>query len=249
MTANEYGASHILAVGDFNGDGFDDWVSGWYAFYSDGKGNFDADRLTGIGNNAATSVDVNGDGYSDLIFSNMPFSGNFSQNGGDLKIMFGSADGLKDGVDTVDVFRSKTHDDNIATSSIVHGDFNGDGHIDLILAEHGWISNAGDSSDYYSKSFFRFFAGDGAGGFVEDTSVIIDPHAKERRSGANLISMDVNGDGWDDLVVIGGETGGTSWFTPHDGDATSIFLNDKGKLRLVDSSDLAFISEVRHQMR
>jgi hypothetical protein len=89
--------------------------------------------------------------------------------------------------------------------------------------------------------FFRFFAGDGTGGFFEDTSVIIDPHAKERRSGANLISMDVNGDGWDDLVVIGGETGGTSWFTPHDGDATSIFLNDKGKLRLVDSSDLAFI--------
>jgi hypothetical protein len=247
VSAFDYGASHILAVGDFNGDGFDDWVSGWYAFYSDGKENFEAHRLTGIGNNAAISVDVNEDGYSDLIFSNMPSAGDVTQNGGDLKIMFGSAEGLKDGVDTADVFRSKTHNDNIATSSIAHGDFNGDGHVDLILAEHGWISNAGDSSDYYSKSFFRFFAGDSAGGFVEDTSVIIDPHSKERRGGANLISMDINGDGWDDFVVIGGESGGTSWFSMELGDSTSVFLNDRGTLRLLDSSDLAFVQPYQFQ--
>lgn len=241
VTATEYGASHIMSVGDFNGDGFDDWVSGWYAFYSEGNGSFAAERLSGIGNNAATSADVNNDGYSDLIFSSMPSVGDVTQNGGDLKIMFGSEEGLKDGSEIFEIFRSRTINDNVGTSYITPGDFNGDGRVDLILAEHGWVTDSGDSSDYYAKSFFRFFAGDGLGSFVENSSVINDPFAKTRKGGANLYSIDVNGDGWLDLVVVGGELGGVSWSSSLLWDATSVFLNNRGTLTLVDTTDLAFV--------
>lgn len=241
ISASDYGASHIMSVGDFNGDSFDDWVSGWYAFYSDGSGQFEPHRLVGIGNNAATSADVNGDGFDDLIYSSMPSTGDTTQNGGDLKIMLGSLGGLKDGAQVLDIYRSRATEDNVATSSIADGDFNGDGHVDLLLAEHGWVTDAGDSTTYYAQSYLRFFAGDGSGGFVERPESIVDPYAKTRKGGANLFSIDVNGDSWVDAVMVGGERGGTSWNSSFLWDATSIFLNDRGVMRLVDTAKLAFV--------
>ncbi|UOD50403.1 DUF4214 domain-containing protein [Orrella daihaiensis] len=230
MSAEDYGQSHIMAVGDFNGDGFDDWVSGWYAFYGQSDLTFSLQRLSGVGGNAITAADFNGDGFSDIASSSGPDIGDPTRNGGDLIVMFGGPGGLLDADSAQSVFRAGGAD-NVGTSSIASADFDGDGKLDLVLFEHGWVTNSGDSTNYYRNGLLRLFSGDGRGGFVERLDHIIDPHAGIRQGGANVLAQDVNADGWVDLILMGGAPMFGQPGQPESlGDQTTIFLNQKGKL-------------------
>ncbi len=258
-----YKTGHSMAVGDFNGDGFSDWYSDHYVAYGSGNG-FNAEVVTPNASaadgtapwdsqwtwsniNAAVSADFNEDGFDDLIFSLMPQNDNGERNGGDLYLLLGSESGLKGGLDAIQLPRSSKLTDNIGTNFMVAADFNGDNHQDLILIEHGWITDSGDASNYYVKGQFKLFLGDGKGNLTEDTVSIIDPYAGSRTGEGNLFALDVNGDGWIDLVSSGYSPSLENIYGTGIQDSTTIFLNKQGILTYVPSNELAFVNRYQFE--
>jgi hypothetical protein len=254
-----YSFGHSMAVGDFDGDKHPDWFSNWYAFYGKKDANFDAKLI--VPNalaenkqapyssewiwpmvNAAVSADFNEDGFDDLIYSSYADTQpNF--DGGDLVMLKGSGAGLLDGSKAISIPRSNDIPGNIGTNFMVSMDVNGDGHADLIFVEHFLTTDSGDSTNYYSKAKLRAFFGDGKGNLTEHREAIVDPYAGQRHGEGYINVVDMNGDGWMDLVLSGFQinlknvwaSGGSEF------DYSTIFLNDKGTLRYVNPSDLAYV--------
>ncbi len=253
-----YQYGHSLAVGDFNGDGISDWFSQWYASYGSSQSSFSSQLVIpnplaaqGIAPwnsqwtwpliNAAASADFDEDGYDDLIVSNMPRM-DMLNNGGDLWLLLGSSTGLQDGLKAKSIGRSNDIPGNVGTNFIVAKDFNGDGHVDLIYLEHYWTTDSGDTAHYYSKGKLKLLAGDGNGNFSDRSDLIIDPLSAHRHGEGNLHAMDVNGDGWIDLVLSGyGFIEGDVWGGRQTNE-TSIFLNNQGHLEYVDPEVFAYVS-------
>ena len=94
------------------------------------------------------------------------------------------------------------------------GDFNSDGNLDVVIGSTG--AN-------------QLFIGDGAGGFVEDTSSAIAVGSQYTYA---LAVGDVNGDGSLDVVV--GNTGHNQLFI---GDGGGGFVEDTGSVLAVGSAD------------
>ena len=128
-----------LVSGDFNGDGNLDITDGTNVFLGNGNGNFQIGAaIPGstplIRVEAMAAGDFNGDGRLDLAIS----------EGGILEILLGNGDGT---------FRLAAAPTLTAPSSpfffppvgsIVTGDFNGDGHLDIAVAGLGGLSPAID---------------------------------------------------------------------------------------------------------
>lgn len=260
-----YTSGHSIAVGDFDGDSYPDWFSNWYLFYNDQSGGFRSEVLLPNGAaqinsptgyhgsqyddqwwwptvNSSVSSDFDEDGFNDLIYSTMPNS-DPSMNGGDLIMVRGSKSGLLDGSKVIVIPRSNDIPGNIGTNFMVSMDINGDGHADLIFMEHYWTTDAGDSTYYYSKAKLRTFLGDGKGNLTESTGTIIDPYAGHRHGEGNIHVVDLNGDGWKDLVLTGYQVNLKDvWASgSSDFDYSTVFLNDHGILRYVDPSNLAYV--------
>ncbi len=240
-----YSAGHSMAVGDFNGDGRSDFFSQWDVFYSIPAGSFDTNLLIsqwGQANvNACASSDFNEDGYDDLILSTMPDVDNGTWNGGDLWFIQGSASGLGDFSRATKIPRLNNLTKNIGTNFMVSADFNGDGHKDLFFVEHGWRDESNNPTDYYSLAKFRLFLGDGHGALTEHQELIEDPYSGFRSGEGNIYVVDMNGDGWLDIVTAGYKTGGLSWGESNQANSTGVFLNHHGTLMLEDYSNLAFV--------
>ena len=249
---------HSMAVGDFNGDGFKDFFSDWWTFYGAKNNQFlsrdinptpEAALLTGSWSNkwgwpmlnATVSADFNEDGYDDLIYSTMPRQDNGQINGGDLWLASGSSNGIVDGVKVKSISRSSLITGNIGTNFISAADFNGDGHQDIIFMEHAWVTDAGDSINYYSQGRLRLMIGDGKGGFSDLTASIKDSNAGHRHGEGNIHVLDLNGDGWLDVVLNGFQVNLTDTWGSKSKDYTSVFLNDHGVLNLLNNSDLAYV--------
>lgn len=252
-----YNTGHSMAVGDFNGDGLSDWFSDGYVLMSEGQSfiahryvpNADAaNRMAPWDNpwtwpivNACTSADFNEDGYDDLIYSTMPRVDSNVFNGGDLYLISGSQSGLIEGSEVTKIPRANAADDNIGTNFVVAADFNGDSHQDLIFVEHGWVTDSGNSSHYYSQGKLRLFLGDGKGNLSESTASLNDPFSGYRTGEGNLYAEDINGDGWTDLVLSGyGYNKDNQWSTSSQ-DFTSIFVNQNGVLQYIPTSSLAYV--------
>lgn len=260
-----YTYGHSIAVGDFNGDHYPDWFSNWYVFINNKNTGFDAKVILPNGSstinapggifttsysdqwwwpavNSATSVDFNEDGYDDLIYSTMP-NGSPTLNGGDLVLVKGGANGLLDGANVIHIPRTNDIPGNIGTNFMVAADLNGDGHKDLVFVEHYWTTDGGDSQFYYSKAKLRTFLGDGNGNLVEKLGMIADPYSAHRHGEGNIHVIDVNGDGWLDIVLDGYQVNLTDVWNSgsQQKDYSTIFLNDHGTLKYVDPSNLAYV--------
>jgi serralysin len=247
-----YNNGHSIAVGDYNGDRILDFASDHWQFLNNQSETtkFTARFLNYLPDiekwfyphiNAIASADFNKDGYDDIVFSSMPQIDDGKLNGGDLRIMFGSKEGLKDGTNTQNIKRDNNQSENIGTNYISSLDVNGDGNQDFLFIEHDWSRDNGDSTNYYSNGRIRLYLGNGDGTFFEDTKNVKDPYAGTRMGEGNIHIIDVNGDGWKDVVLSGYAGGSTSWQDHKTEAETSIFINNKGQLSMVDPINIPYL--------
>jgi hypothetical protein len=205
----------VASAGDVNGDGYDDVLVGAplqtqlaekdgaaYLFYGSAYGlSSSADWVTGsgykgsqFGQSLGSAGDVNGDGYDDVLVGAYRYkNGDLDTEEGAAFLYYGSAGGLS----KTPVWQVESDQPYAQLGYAVAGagDLNGDGFDDLAVGaryytddqdKQGGVFVYFGSKDGPSPTWDRLFSGDQAGAAF----------------GSSLgTAGDLNGDGFDDLVV------------------------------------------------
>jgi hypothetical protein len=173
-----------IAVGDFNGDGIPDMVvanslsDDISVLLGNGDGTFGDPANYTLTANSVVVGDFNGDGNADLAVA---FGGDF------LSVLLGNGDGTFQSPVNLAVGSSGP---GTISSSVVVGDFNGDGIADLAVA----------SSNFYSGSagnYVSVLLGNGDGTFQTAVNTAAGKYTSAVAVG------DFNGDGVADLAFVG----------------------------------------------
>jgi hypothetical protein len=192
-------------------------LDGTNGFRLDGIDAYDAD---GSGKSVSSAGDVNGDGFDDLIVGAVSADPGGRNGAGESYVVFGKSGGFTSSIDLSSLdgtngFRLDGIDafDNFGGAVSNAGDLNGDGFDDLIVgatgADPGGRNGAGESYVVFGKSGFTssidLSSFDGTDGFRLNG---VDANDRSGKSVSN--AGDVNGDGFDDLIVgaAGADPGG-----------------------------------------
>ncbi|PTQ83589.1 beta strand repeat-containing protein [Nitrosomonas ureae] len=207
--ASNYISSNYVVFG--KASGFDatmdlSGLDGTNGFRLDGEAIFDSS-----GSSVAGAGDVNGDGFDDVIIGAFRADPNGNESGSTY-VIFGKASGFDatmnlSGLDGINGFRldGEAVFDHSGISVDGAGDVNGDGFDDLIIS----AANASPNGALGSGSSYVVFGKVSGFDSTMDLSSIdgnngfrLDGEAEGDRSGLSVSSAgDVNGDGFDDLIV------------------------------------------------
>ncbi|MEV3854204.1 VCBS repeat-containing protein [Streptomyces sp. NPDC050095] len=235
--------------GDFNGDGYRDLAVGAPNATIDGKARAGAVGIVygtkngldttkrAVFSQATTGIpgtpekddafgeqlvsgDLDGDGYADLVVG-IPHEVNGPltdwPSTGRLTVLWGGAQGLASATDIT----SPLGGISSLARSLVAGDFDGDGHVDLAVnSETGQELYRYFDIDVLKGPFTR--TGSGA------ARIHLDPLEETGTDAKQLVAGDVNGDDKTDLLVMG--TGGYPY--PEDSMPSRLYLGDSAGLKL-----------------
>ncbi|MFH1194775.1 MAG: FG-GAP-like repeat-containing protein [bacterium] len=203
--------SSVSSAGDVNGDGFDDIIIGapnkdysttetgkaYIYFGGEGMDNLADITLTGVnafdvfGSSVAGAGDLNGDGYDDVIVGAPGFDYTGTDDGR-AYIFYGSTSMNS----TVDVtLTGETAGDKFGTAVSTAGDVNGDGFYDVIVGARGF-----DDGSIFSAGRAYIYLGGSSMNNVADVTTTGSGGA-DGLGGLVATAGDVNGDGYDDIIV------------------------------------------------
>jgi len=188
--------SQSVALGDLDGDGDLDMVmanaskSNRIYINNDGLGNFTgSDFVVNQGNTSVALGDVDGDGDLDIVLA--------STKGGANRVYINNGAGPNRFTDSGQALGAKS------SLSIALGDVDGDGDLDMAVANYGQGFSSGSSN--------RLYTNDGAGGFTDSGQVL------GLKNSTAIALGDVDGDGDLDMVVANST-----------GQGNRIYFNDGG---------------------
>jgi len=235
-TTNSLTGQNIQSIGDFNDDGFDDFVISSpntgevHIVYGNEAGSTttaDSQLISGLGVTTDLPLldlgDISGDGISDIAVASSNEIHVFFGNG----LYDASAAALTAGTDDITIQAAAGFE---IIGGAATGDFNGDGFDDISVAMRN-ISGVGTEVNNYT-----IFGGSGAGVYSNEGGVGIDI---DITSDMNAFQMnytldnttdditlaaggDVNGDGFDDLVI------GASNANSNQGEAIIVYGRESG---------------------
>ncbi len=163
-----------------------------------------------------SSGDINGDGIDDVIIGARNAAPNANSNAGEAYVFFGSASGFAASIELSSLLPINGGDgsqgfilngidngDNTG-NSVASGDINGDGIDDVIIGatdgDPNSNSNAGETYVFFGASggfsaTFNLSTLNGINGFILNGIDAGD------QSGVSVASGDINGDGFDDVII------------------------------------------------
>jgi hypothetical protein len=215
---------NVASAGDVNGDGYGDIILAAsnaagggttrgevYVFYGGPSfsGSYTASSanliISGIANNdslgsdVASLGDVNGDGYSDFIIGAMSATGGGTSRG-QAYVFYGGPNlsGSKVASSANVIISGNANSDRLGIHVTSAGDMNGDGYSDIAVSAYGAAGGGTNRGEAYV-----FYGGPNlSGSKVASSANVIISGVQNSANMANIASAgDVNGDGYDDLVL------------------------------------------------
>src|SRR5262245_35630690 len=197
----------VAPAGDFNGDGYPDFIVGArnagapgkaYIFFGGPALDTTPDVIltgestgsaTWFGNSVASAGDINGDGFDDVIIGSPAYGTSVSQVGR-VYVYFGGStpDAIPDRI-----FTGVTAGDQLGWVVGSAGDMNGDGHPDVFATAPRYYSGGTDPGGVYV-----WFGGPG---FDTVADLTIRGLGASDRPAYAAGAGDVNADGFSDLIV------------------------------------------------
>jgi hypothetical protein len=210
----------VVGLGDLNGDGFEDVAAlaggaaaGVYVFHGSEEGleagapTAVADAIIQPGGGSylppaiAAAGDVNGDGFDDLLLG-VPANNSAATYSGTAYVFLGSPWGVTSGAAASvadSVIDGETGFDLLGAGTAGGGDVNGDGYDDIVLGVlEQYQTGAGPGSAHVLHGSATGIAS-GAVSSVADSTLHLD--VAGTHFGESLAFTDLNGDGYDDLLV------------------------------------------------